>query len=45
MCHPAFVDDVLISLDPFTTSREHEHAFLAGDAFPRLLIANGLTLS
>ena len=34
MCHPGFVDETLISLDPLTTQREHEHAFLAGDAIP-----------
>jgi predicted glycoside hydrolase/deacetylase ChbG (UPF0249 family) len=45
MCHPGFVDDMLVSLDPFTTSREHEHAFFAGDRFPRLLAANKVTLS
>jgi predicted glycoside hydrolase/deacetylase ChbG (UPF0249 family) len=45
MCHPGFVDDILVSLDPFTTSREHEHAFLAGDGFPLLLAANKVTLS
>jgi predicted glycoside hydrolase/deacetylase ChbG (UPF0249 family) len=45
MCHPGFVDETLISLDPFTTQREHEHAFLAGDGFPRLLAANNVTLA
>jgi len=45
MCHPGFVDEVLISLDPLTDQREHEHAFLAGDAFPRLLAANNVTLA
>ena len=44
MCHPGFVDEVLISLDPLTTQREHEHAFLAGEAFPRLLAVNKVTL-
>ena len=34
MCHPGFVDETLISLDPLTTQREHEHAFLAGERFP-----------
>src|ERR1700712_1671672 len=37
MCHPGFVDETLQSLDPLTTQREAEHAYLAGDAFPRLL--------
>jgi chitin disaccharide deacetylase len=44
MCHPGFVDDILVSLDPFTTQREHEHAFLGGEHFPRLLAANKVTL-
>ena len=44
MCHPGFVDDTLISLDPLTTHREHEHAFLGGEHFPRLLEANKVTL-
>jgi predicted glycoside hydrolase/deacetylase ChbG (UPF0249 family) len=45
MCHPGFVDDTLISLDPLTGQREREYAFLAGDAFPRLLAANNVTLA
>ena len=45
MCHPGFVDDVLASLDPLTRQREREHAYLAGDAFPRLLDANNVTLA
>jgi hypothetical protein len=44
MCHPGFVDETLVSLDPFTTQREHEHAFLGGEHFPRLLAANKVTL-
>jgi predicted glycoside hydrolase/deacetylase ChbG (UPF0249 family) len=44
MCHPGFVDDTLVSLDPLTTHREHEHAYLAGEHFPRLLAANRVTL-
>ncbi len=44
MCHPGFVDDVLVSLDPLTTQREHEHAFLGGEHFPSLLAANKVTL-
>jgi predicted glycoside hydrolase/deacetylase ChbG (UPF0249 family) len=44
MCHPGFVDDLLISLDPLTHQREREHAFLAGDDFPQLLSANRMTL-
>jgi predicted glycoside hydrolase/deacetylase ChbG (UPF0249 family) len=45
MCHPGFVDDILVSLDPLTGQREREYAFLAGDAFPRLLAANNVTLA
>jgi predicted glycoside hydrolase/deacetylase ChbG (UPF0249 family) len=44
MCHPGFVDETLLSLDPFTTQREHEHAFLGGEHFPQLLAANKVTL-
>ena len=44
MCHPGFVDDVLVSLDPLTTQREHEHAYLAGKEFPDLLAVNKVTL-
>jgi hypothetical protein len=45
MCHPGFVDETLASLDPLTTQREAEHAFLAGDHFPALLHANNVTLT
>lgn len=44
MCHPGFVDETLVSLDPLTTHREHEHAFLGGEHFPHLLDANKVTL-
>ena len=44
MCHPGFVDEVLEELDPLTTQREHEHAFLAGEQFPALLAAHKVTL-
>ena len=44
MCHPGFVDDILVELDPFTTQRQHEHAFLGGEHFPSLLAANKVTL-
>ena len=44
MCHPGFVDETLVGLDPLTTQREHEHAFLAGEHFPQLLAANKVTL-
>ena len=45
MCHPGFVDAELRRLDPVTTLREKEHAFLASDAFPALLTAHGLVLA
>ncbi|CAN7518848.1 ChbG/HpnK family deacetylase [Bradyrhizobium sp. LjRoot220] len=45
MCHPGFVDETLVSLDPLTTQRETEHAFLAGAQFPPLLARNNVTLN
>jgi predicted glycoside hydrolase/deacetylase ChbG (UPF0249 family) len=45
MCHPGFVDETLISLDPLTTQRESEHAFLAGAKLPPLLALNNITLA
>jgi chitin disaccharide deacetylase len=44
MCHPGFVDETLISLDPLTAQRENEHAYLASADFPALLAANNVTL-
>jgi predicted glycoside hydrolase/deacetylase ChbG (UPF0249 family) len=44
MCHPGFVDDVLRALDPLTTQREHEHAYLAGEHFPGLLAERNVRL-
>ena len=44
MCHPGFVDETLVSLDPLTDQREREHAFLGGEQFPELLAANKVTL-
>jgi chitin disaccharide deacetylase len=44
MCHPGFVDETLVSLDPLTTQREHEYAFLGGEHFAPLLAANNVTL-
>jgi predicted glycoside hydrolase/deacetylase ChbG (UPF0249 family) len=44
MCHPGFVDEILIGLDPLTDQREREYAYLAGDAFPPLLAMNNVTL-
>jgi predicted glycoside hydrolase/deacetylase ChbG (UPF0249 family) len=45
MCHPGFVDETLESLDPLTTQREQEHAYLASEHFPALLAANRVTLA
>ncbi|MBV9565923.1 MAG: ChbG/HpnK family deacetylase [Bradyrhizobium sp.] len=45
MCHPGFVDEMLTSLDPLTDMREVEHAYLAGDDFPKLLAATEVTLA
>jgi predicted glycoside hydrolase/deacetylase ChbG (UPF0249 family) len=45
MCHPGFVDDILVGLDPLTVTRETEYAYLAGEDFPRLLAANKVTLT
>jgi len=44
MCHPGFVDDILVGLDPLTSQREREYAFLAGEHFPALLALNKVTL-
>jgi predicted glycoside hydrolase/deacetylase ChbG (UPF0249 family) len=44
MCHPGFVDDVLVGLDPLTGQREQEYKFLAGEDFPPLLALNKVTL-
>jgi predicted glycoside hydrolase/deacetylase ChbG (UPF0249 family) len=44
MCHPGFVDETLVSLDPLTAQREREYAFLSSEQFPRLLAANNVTL-
>lgn len=45
MCHPGFVDETLTSLDPLTTQRETEHAFLAGAQLSPLLALNNVTLA
>ena len=45
MCHPGHVDDMLVSLDPFTDQRAREYAYLASEAFPELLDANKVTLT
>src|SRR5258706_8995291 len=45
MCHPGFVDETLVSLDPLTGQREREYAFLASEDFPPLLASNKVTLN
>lgn len=45
MCHPGFVDAELERLDPLTTMREREYAYLADDAFPGVLRAHGVSLA
>jgi len=45
MCHPGYVDEILIGLDNVTHQREREFAFLNSDAFPRLLAENHVTLN
>jgi chitin disaccharide deacetylase len=45
MCHPGFVDEMLIALDPLTKQREREYEFLASEALPALLAARNFVLS
>jgi predicted glycoside hydrolase/deacetylase ChbG (UPF0249 family) len=45
MCHPGFVDAELRRLDPLTTLREREYAFLSGDGFPGVLASYGVALA
>jgi chitin disaccharide deacetylase len=45
MCHPGFVDAELQRLDPLTTLREREYAFLAGESFPDTLASHGVALA
>jgi chitin disaccharide deacetylase len=45
MCHPGFVDAELQRLDPLTTLRQREHAFLAGESFPDMLASHGVALA
>jgi hypothetical protein len=44
MCHPGFVDAELERLDPLTSLREREYAFMASEDFPAVLAGRGLTL-
>jgi predicted glycoside hydrolase/deacetylase ChbG (UPF0249 family) len=45
MCHPGFVDAELRRLDPLTTLREREYAFLIDEAFPAVLATHGVALA
>ena len=45
MCHPGTVDDTLRALDPLTDIREREYAYLAGAAFPRVMVEAGVNLA
>jgi predicted glycoside hydrolase/deacetylase ChbG (UPF0249 family) len=45
MSHPGKVDDELRRLDPLTTLRECEYAYLLGQNFPQLLAARGYVLA
>jgi len=45
MCHPGFVDAELERLDPLTTTRENEFAYLNGENFARLLEEKNVALA
>jgi predicted glycoside hydrolase/deacetylase ChbG (UPF0249 family) len=45
MCHPGVVDAELRRLDPLTTLREKEYAYFSGEAYPKLLASQGITLA
>jgi chitin disaccharide deacetylase len=45
MCHPGFVDADLQRLDPLTTQREREYAFLAGEPFREMLARHSVALA
>jgi predicted glycoside hydrolase/deacetylase ChbG (UPF0249 family) len=45
MCHPGFVDAELERLDPLTTTREHEFAYLNGEGFARLIAGKNVALA
>ena len=45
MCHPGFVDAELERLDPLTTQREREYAYLAGDRLSGRAAAHGVALA
>jgi predicted glycoside hydrolase/deacetylase ChbG (UPF0249 family) len=45
MCHPGFVDAELERLDPLTTTREHELAYLNSEGFAQLLAERDVALA
>jgi len=45
MCHPGYPDAELARLDSVTFQRQNEFDFFAGNAFPELLAAHGVTLT
>lgn len=45
MCHPGFVDETLIALDPLTGQRSREYDYLAGNGFAADLQARAITLA
>ena len=45
MCHPGFVDAELVRVDPLTSLREREFAYLASDVFPAVLRTRNVTLA
>jgi predicted glycoside hydrolase/deacetylase ChbG (UPF0249 family) len=45
MCHPGFVDQALVALDPLTDQRKNEYDWLMSDNFPKLLAAQNVTLA
>ncbi len=45
MCHPGHVDAELVRLDPLTSHREREYAFLDSAAFPATLAAHNVALA
>jgi predicted glycoside hydrolase/deacetylase ChbG (UPF0249 family) len=45
MCHPGFVDEELMALDPVTSSRQRELEFLMSSSFEACLDRRGARLA
>ena len=45
MCHPGYVDETLIALDPLTNQRAREYEYLASDTFAADLHARNMALA